>query len=152
MATFTVGQTKQYRISPANNSVTVPYIRSSGGGDEPPVRIGHPSYDDHERAILDLEGDVKIFQQEEQMWTERLFENPADLEARAGLADVREGIAQHRQHITLLGASDREIGTVFATSGFTVNSKLQLLDWGLVELLPERIGTNKVSTTSYWHQ
>lgn len=46
-------------------------------------------------------------------------------------------------------SSDREIGTVFATSGYGVFTKRDCLaDWGLIEMNPECVGANIVSTSS----
>lgn len=109
------------------------------------MHIGSPSFADHSDLISTQEDDIREYQRSEEKWSEIVLRSPTDVEAKKELEYVRRKIAQSQQIATLAAASDRKIGTVFATSGFTIHGRRNILDWALVELLPGLIGNNQVS-------
>lgn len=63
---------------------------------------------------------------------------------KRGLERLNEQEEAFLNRVKLAMATRRDIGTVFATSGYRVSSTNCRLDWGLVELHEDRIGRNKV--------
>lgn len=63
---------------------------------------------------------------------------------KGGLENVIEMEEIFLNRIRLAKDARREIGTVFASSGYRVSESNYRLDWGLVELYEDRIGYNKV--------
>jgi hypothetical protein len=90
-----------------------------------PIRICHPSLVDHEYTVARCNEDLEktVFKSEEKI---------AKIEKKKETAM----------------STNREIGSVFATSGHRVHHKNGcLLDWGLIELNPECVGVNMVSNS-----
>jgi hypothetical protein len=70
-----------------------------------------------------------------------------DPRIRQKLTGFRQIIAQHEIVKNAAISSNREIGSVFATSGFGAKSPSgHQFDWGLVELNQGRMGSNSVSS------
>ncbi|KAL2008708.1 hypothetical protein VTN00DRAFT_6902 [Thermoascus crustaceus] len=118
------------------------------------VRVSHPSSVDHRLSLardyetlgrhhyLDTELRCQMQQAEDQINATKLASINNDL------AYIHTHISILRQRISHATSADREIGTLFASSGLRVSPTHQCqLDWGLIELKPERIGTNYLQET-----
>lgn len=76
----------------------------------------------------------------------KLQADPTNLKTQEALAMARENISIYGQNVAYLQTADRTLGQVFAASGYTLSSpETCRLDWGLVEVYPNRVGGNEVS-------
>lgn len=123
------------------------------------VRVSHPSSVDHRLSLardyetlgrhhyMDTEIRCQMQQQQE--------EEEEDQTNATKLASINNDLAYIHTHISVLRrriahatSADREIGTLFASSGLRVSATHRCqLDWGLIELKPGRIGTNHLQET-----
>lgn len=99
---------------------------------------------DHERAIVGA-------RESEQSAKEELDERLRTSSESA--VTFRERIVKLKERIDTATSADRQIGTVFVTSGVKLSPENRFeggcrMDWGLIDLAAERVGINKVSCTT----
>jgi hypothetical protein len=113
------------------------------------VNIGSPSFGDHENFIKLQRNKIQAMLDDAQKLSQTLATD-SDMKT---VLDLCKDIARCGEAVNSAATLDRKIGTVFAASGLKLHSGGNILDWALIELLPERVGNNKVGdNTLSWYQ
>lgn len=116
------------------------------------VPVSHPSIPDHENNLAKDFESLGMYHYLDMKLRCQMQEHHADATT---LASINRDLAYVRSHISLfmrkiahVKSADKEIGTFFASSGCGLSPTYRcVLDWGLIELKPERIGTNILKKT-----
>lgn len=86
-------------------------------------------------------------EEDKEFFGRKLEADPANSQVGKALESIQNKISRGNSAINLAKTADRKIGEVFATSGHSLfGSEPRHLDWALISLHPERVGTNEVST------
>lgn len=111
------------------------------------IRVFYPSQVDHERTISRPKKAVELQQSEKERMEAKLrTSSGSDVSSRERIAQLSLIIEKRKEVIDTAISANRQVGTVFATSGVRLSLEWNCrIDWGLIELATERVGINKVS-------
>ncbi|KMP02047.1 hypothetical protein CIHG_05396 [Coccidioides immitis H538.4] len=111
--------------------------------EDSPIPIGHPSFGDHNAMIEVYERGIKLYEDFEREQEKKVRVDSGNLRAIEALSYTRRMAAVYRQKLASAKDADRNIGNLFAASGYQVSESGCLLDWALIDLNPGRIGVNR---------
>lgn len=101
---------------------------------------------DHESVISSQKEVLELYRENEGKWISKLQVDEENSGTQKALESTQVQISDCERNIALVETADREVGQVFAASGYTLAGREQCrLDWGLISFHPERVGVNKAS-------
>ncbi|KAK2765061.1 hypothetical protein FQN54_008760 [Arachnomyces sp. PD_36] len=118
-------------------------------GNDSSIRVLHPSQADHEETITQIRRALERGQsQRDMMQASPMTSSGPDKSSDRAIRGQSFVIEKRRKQLDAITSANRQIGTVFSTSGIDLSrEKLSKwgcrIDWGLVDLAKEQVGINQ---------
>lgn len=110
----------------------------------------HPAMEDLQETLEAAQIASDTTQRRLQQTTERTKRHMASETRVTSLPRDKAAAAETAARVQMFLSWPSRLGYVFATSGYKIDAKMECsIDWALVEIDPERTGTNAVGSVSH---